>query len=176
MPSVPLPFEYSNGLYRICDKNRVAFHTKYLQFFISYTTPSQTLVGDALEVWILGSVAGNRNRPRKHLLPFWIISKQKAAHPIREERLRGSGAQCKGSKETQGTKFQVQRSKFNLREPRQGCCRSSRRQASGSSSDTCRRSSTGNGRRGCHRSCGRWCPRRRCSGCCPAHPSSTPRE
>ena len=41
-------------------------------FFIevsTYTTLSETLIADILDVWILGSVAGNRNLPRIHLLP-----------------------------------------------------------------------------------------------------------
>ena len=38
-------------------------------------------------------------------------TKQRAAHPIREESTCGSGTKCKGSKETRGTKFQVQLAK-----------------------------------------------------------------
>ena len=40
----------------------------------TYTTLSKTVVVDILDIWILGSVAGNRNLPHIHLLPFCIIS------------------------------------------------------------------------------------------------------
>ncbi len=68
--------------------NAIALCTKYLQLFVSfaYATPSQTVVGDALGVWTLGSVAGNRNRPRIHLLPLRIVSKQNPALPYFRQR------------------------------------------------------------------------------------------
>ena len=58
-------------LYRICDlKSTSATHQVSSFFEVSaYTTPFQTLVGNALDVWILGSAAGNRNRPHIRLLP-----------------------------------------------------------------------------------------------------------
>ena len=51
----------------------------------AYTTLSQTVIGDTLDVWILDSVASNRNRSHIHLLPLWILSdtKEKAPHCAR---------------------------------------------------------------------------------------------
>src|SRR3989344_2506397 len=112
MPSIPPLFEYSPSCIVFGIGNAIALCTKYLQFFVSFTyaTPPQTVVGDALGVWTLGSVAGNRNRPRMHLLPLCIVSKQNPALAIFQTSA-GQRAQCKGSKETQGTKRRVQLAK-----------------------------------------------------------------
>jgi hypothetical protein len=50
----------------------------------AYTALSETVIADILDVWILGSVAGNRNRPRMHLLPFLSISKYKTPSRVSE--------------------------------------------------------------------------------------------
>src|SRR3990167_4042994 len=88
MPSIPLLFEYSPSCIVFGIGNAIALCTKYLQLFVSFTyaTPPQTVVGDALGVWTLGSVAGNRSRPRMHLLPLRIVSKQNPALPYFRQR------------------------------------------------------------------------------------------
>jgi hypothetical protein len=72
--SMPLPIEYSNRLYRIRERNSLkASHQVSSLFEVStYTTPSQTLAGDARDIWILASVAENRDRPRMHLSPHTV--------------------------------------------------------------------------------------------------------
>jgi hypothetical protein len=56
--------------------NALILHTKYLHFLTSVyiSPPSETVIADALNLWILGSVAGNRNRRRIHLLPIIILT------------------------------------------------------------------------------------------------------
>ena len=53
-----------SGLYRICDlKSSGAAHQVSSFFEVSaYTAPSRTVIRNALDVWILGSAAGSRNR------------------------------------------------------------------------------------------------------------------
>src|SRR3989344_8248211 len=67
-----------SGLYRIRHRNAPAPYTKYLQFFevSAYTALSKTVIVDTLNVWILGSVASNRDRPRIHLLPIGLYQKK----------------------------------------------------------------------------------------------------
>jgi len=38
----------------------------------AYTTLFETVIANILDVWILGSVAGNRNRPHIHLMPHLV--------------------------------------------------------------------------------------------------------
>lgn len=40
------------------------------------------MIADILDVWILGSVAGNRDLPHMHLLPCLIVSKVNARTPL----------------------------------------------------------------------------------------------
>ena len=53
-----------SGLYRICDlKSSSAAHQVSSFFEVSaYPAPSRTVIRNALDVWILGSAAGSRNR------------------------------------------------------------------------------------------------------------------
>src|SRR3990167_8762092 len=95
------PLSTQSELYRIRDHNRIASHTKYLLTFCSaYTTPSQAVAGNALNVWILGSVAGNRNRPHIHLLPPISISKNKTSPAF-----GNAGPKNKGDKKSQGSEI-----------------------------------------------------------------------
>src|SRR3989344_1758090 len=74
----------------------------------TYASPSQTVVGNALGVWILDSVAGNRNHPRMHLLPRLSIQKKWA--PYAANAIRSPKAKDKVSriKEVRDSKSEVQ--------------------------------------------------------------------
>jgi hypothetical protein len=69
--NLPADRQALSGLYLIRHRNALTSYTKYSSFFevSAYVTLPQTVVGDTLGVWILGSVAENRNLPRIHLLP-----------------------------------------------------------------------------------------------------------
>jgi len=67
----------------------------------AYTVLSETVIVDILDVWILGLVAGNRNRPRMHLLPFRIVSKGKAPHAVKQYGAQMRRTKSEGSKENQ---------------------------------------------------------------------------
>src|SRR3989338_1348099 len=102
------PLSTQSELYRIRDHNRIASHTKYLLTFCSaYTTPSQAVAGNALNVWILGSVAGNRNRPHIHLLPPISISKNKTSPAF-----GNAGPKNKGDKKSQGSEIASTKSRL----------------------------------------------------------------
>lgn len=72
-PPMPPPVEYSLGCIVFVINNHLAFCTKYSSFFevSACTTLSPTVVGDILNVWILVSVASNRNR--SHALTYCRI-------------------------------------------------------------------------------------------------------
>jgi hypothetical protein len=78
MTPIPPPLEAFaiSELNRIRHHNALAFCTKYLQFFevSTRTTLSKAVTVDILDAWILGSVAGSRNRPHIHLLPTISIN------------------------------------------------------------------------------------------------------
>ncbi len=75
---------------------------------MSYATPFQTVIGNALDLWILGSVARNRNRSHIHLLPFLIVSKERPLPRARCSKQGSKGPRTKfqGSKETRGSEVQ----------------------------------------------------------------------
>lgn len=58
-------------LYLIRHRNALISRAKYLRFFevSACTTLSEAVTADTLDAWILGSVAGDLDRPRTHLLP-----------------------------------------------------------------------------------------------------------
>ncbi len=59
------------GLYRIRHRNALVSRAKYLRFLtVTCITLSEAMTADNLDARILGSVAGSRNRPHIHLLPF----------------------------------------------------------------------------------------------------------
>ena len=140
-PSMPPPFECSNGLYRIREQNSPSASYQVFSFFESsaYTAPSQTLAGDALGVWILASVAGNRNRPRMHLSPLTVYQNKK----------RGPAFGNAGPKDQVPRTKRGQRNgglEFNLHATQRGCGRPRRGRARRSPSSTRGRSNRDSGR------------------------------
>ncbi len=102
-PPMPPPVEYSLGCIVFVINNHLAFCTKYSSFFevSACTTLSPTVVGDILNVWILVSVASNRNRSHVHLLPNTWYHKIVADAPL---YFSNSGTRAK-SKGTKGKEF-----------------------------------------------------------------------
>src|SRR3990167_9728414 len=78
-----------SGLYRICDlKSSGAAHQVSSFFEVSsYTTPSRIVIRNVLDVWILDSAAGSRDRPHIRLLPRLVYQKKSS----RADLARGSG-------------------------------------------------------------------------------------
>jgi hypothetical protein len=64
----------------------------------TYITLYQTLVKYILDIWILDSVARNRNHPHIHLLPFSILTKEKALRECRSIHTGPEGLKSKDQK------------------------------------------------------------------------------
>ena len=84
-----LSVEYSPDCIAFGIFNALAPHTKYLHFLsILVCRAIVSVADDTLDIRILASVAGNRNRPRIHLLPTKTVAKKRAPYVIHTEPKR----------------------------------------------------------------------------------------